>query len=169
MIQVGELGLELKSGIIFSIAAFILSIIAGLIGSVPAGMIFFRALVMVPVFFVAGFGLIQVLKKYVPELYEMITNPQPASEDSSVKIEISPDISENAASEDTEISDTGFSEFTEKDYDRLQSVKDYALDNTLNPSNGKLGKHIIVENQLNDYEPKLMAQAIRTMMSKDKD
>ena len=50
-----------------------------------------------------------------------------------------------------------------------QTVNDSGLDSVLNTSGGKLGKHIIVENQLNSYEPKLMAQAIRTMMSKDKD
>ncbi len=169
MIQVGELGLEIKCGIFFSIIAFILSILTGLIASVPLERILLRVLLMVPVFFVVGLGLVQVLKKYVPEVYEVVLNPKAASEDSSVDIEISPDISENAISESTEKSDSGFSEFTEKDYDRLQSVRDSSLDNTLNASNGKLGKHIIVENQFNEYEPKLMAQAIRTMMSKDKD
>ena len=69
----------------------------------------------------------------------------------------------------SEKSDTGFSEFTAKDYDRLQTVNDSGLDSALSSSSGKLGKHIIVENQFNSYEPKLMAMAIKTMMSKDKD
>jgi len=175
MIQFGELAIEMKSGIIFSILAFVSSIIAGFAGSVPAGMVFLRTLIIIPVFFVVGFAMILVIKKFVPEIYEILSNLNVSSEDSAEKVEI---VSDNTGEEIPEKSDSGFSEFTEKDYDRLQTVKDSdkllpvsdsGLDNVLHTSGGKLGKHIIVENQLNGYEPKLMAQAIRTMMSKDKD
>jgi len=169
MIQFGELGIELKSGILFSISALVFSLLAGLAGGVNAGMVFFRALIITPVFFVVGFGILLVIKKFVPEVYELLSSISLSSEDSVEKVEIPLDNSGNTDDEVPEKSDSGFSEFTEKDYDRLQTVKDIDFDGALNPSNGKLGKHIIVENQLNSYEPKLMALAIRTMMSKDKD
>jgi len=187
MIQFGELGIEVKSGIFFSVFAFILSIFAGFAGRVPVGMIFFRSLVIAPVFFVVGFGIILVVKNFVPEIYEMLSTLKTSSEDSAEKVEISLDTPENLSVEPQEKTDSGFSEFTEKDYERLQTVKDSdkiqavkdsdraqtsgdsGLDSILNTSGAKLGKHIIVDNQMNSYEPKLMAQAIRTMMSKDKD
>jgi hypothetical protein len=169
MIQFGELGIELKSGILFSVLALVLSIIAGFAGSVPGGMIFFRSLIITPVFFIVGFGIILVIKKYVPEIYEMFATFKVSSENSEENVDISINPSDMAGDETPEKSDSGFSEFTEKDYDRLTTINDSGLDGALNTSGAKLGKHIIVENQLNSYEPKLMAQAIRTMMSKDKD
>lgn len=179
MIQFGELAIEVKSGILFCLIAFIFSIFAGFAGGVPAGMVFFRGFIIAPVFFVVGFGIILVIKKFVPELYEMLSNLNTSQEDDAGKVEINiDDASGNAGEENSEKSDSGFSEFTEKDYERLQSVRDSdrsqtvgdsGLDGVLNTSGGKLGKHIIVDNQMNSYEPKLMALAIRTMMSKDKD
>lgn len=169
MIRFGELGVELKSGIIFSVIAFFLSIIAGLAGGVPSGIILFRSFVIAPVFFVVGYGIVLVIKKFVPELYELFGSIKVSSEDSVEDIEIPFEDSGNTGTLAPEKADSGFSEFTEKDYDRLQTINDTGLDSALNTSGTKLGKHIIVDNQLNSYEPKLMAQAIRTMMSKDKD
>jgi hypothetical protein len=168
MIKFGELGIELKSGIIFSASALVLSVIAGLAGGVPGGMVLFRTLVVTPVFFVVGFGIILVIKNFVPEVYELLSNLR-TSEDPAEKVDITSDLSLDSSDEMSEKSDTGFSEFTAKDYDRLQTVNDSGLDSALSASGGKLGKHIIVENQFNSYEPKLMAMAIKTMMSKDKD
>ncbi len=169
MIKIGELGIELKSGMMFSALALVLSVIAGLAGSVPGGMVLFRSLVITPVFFIVGFGIVLVIKNFVPEIYEILSNPV-VSEDPAEKVDITGDFSSGSSEDISEKSDTGFSEFTEKDYDRLQTVNDSGLDSALSSSDGKLGKHIIVnENQFNSYEPKLMAMAIKTMMSKDKD
>jgi len=168
MIKFDELGIELKSGIVFAVLALVLSLIAGFAGGVPSGMVLFRSLVITPVFFVVGFGLILVIKKFVPEVYEILLNLKVA-EDPAEKVDITVDSSMSGNEDFSEKSDTGFSEFTEKDYDRLQSVNDSGLDSALSTSDGKLGKHIIVQNQFNSYEPKLMAMAIKTMMSKDKD
>jgi hypothetical protein len=169
MIKFGELGIELKSGMFFSVLALILSLLAGLAGGVPMGVVLFRSLVITPVFFVVGFGIILVVKNFVPEVYELLSNLR-TTEDPAEKVDITNDLSSGSSEEMPENSDTGFSEFTAKDYDRLQTVNDSGLDGALNASGGKLGKHIIVnENQFNSYEPKLMALAIKTMMSKDKD
>ena len=54
MIQFGELGIELKSGILFSVFALVFSIIAGFAGSVPAGMIFLRVIDNYSCFFCCG-------------------------------------------------------------------------------------------------------------------
>lgn len=174
----GKLGIELKAGILFSVSALVFSIIAGLAGSVPAGVVVLRAIVVTPVFFVVGYGVLLVLEKFVPEIYTVISDLNAKAAESAEKIDISTDTSEDNSEEYSEKADSGFTEFTEKDYDRLQTVKDpgkaqssadTGLDEMLHTSGTKLGKHIIVEDQLNSYEPKLMAQAIRTMMGKDKD
>jgi hypothetical protein len=168
MVRISELGIELKSGIFFCITALVLSIIAGLAGKVPGGMIFFRSLVIIPVFFGVGFGVVMILKKFVPEIYELITNlkqPKEEIQQQEIIIDTPPDDS----GESSEKPDQEFSEFTEKDYDRLQTINDSGLESSFHSSDGKLGKHVIVESQMSGYEPKVIAQAIRTMMSKDKD
>ncbi|MCL2154974.1 MAG: hypothetical protein FWH53_04845 [Leptospirales bacterium] len=163
----GELGIEFKSGIVFSIIALVLSMAAGLIGRVPFGMIFFRSLLIIPLFFFVGFGVLIIMKKFVPEVYEAITNYNGTGTGDSVE---NVDISyggEGFESEYSGNSEENFTEFTEDDFDKVESTN---ADNVHDTSGGKLGKHIIVDNQqLNGYEPKVMAEAIRTMMHKDKD
>lgn len=169
MMQINDLGLEVKCGIVFSLIALVFSILAGVAGGVPAGVILLRALFITPVFFGIGFGVLTVIRRYVPEVYQTLERPAESITEKRTGIDEGTVISELTDAESTAKSDTGFTEFTEKDYDRLSTVNDSGVDEVLHMSGGKLGKHIIVENQLNGYEPKLMAQAIRTMMSKDKD
>ena len=166
-----ELGIEFKSGLFFSIIAFVLSIVAGLIGSVPSGMIVIRSLVVIPLFFLVGFGALNIIKKFVPEVYEAISNFGSTEEyDSAGDGDISSDNSE-AAGENSENREEKFTEFTAKDYSKLNSVNssNSSNGNELNTSGGNLGKHIIVDKASNGYgyEPKVMAEAIRTMMSKE--
>jgi hypothetical protein len=167
----GELGLEFKSGLIFSIIAFVLSIVAGFVGSVPVGMIIFRSLFVVPLFFLVGFGVFIILKKFVPEVYEEILNfnrttGDDAAEDIVENVDISFNDTEGIASGYSENGEGNFAEFKEDDYGKVHTAN---IDNAFGTSDGKLGKHIIIEKHLSGYEPKVMAEAIRTMMSKDKD
>jgi len=156
--------IEFKSGMIFSVIAFVLSIAAGLLGSVPVGMIIFRSLFVIPLFFFVGFGVLIILKKFVPEVYEVFINSNGTAEEDTVEnIDISFNDSEDIIGGNPYNREENFAE---NDHSKVHGTN---TDNGLNTSNGKLGKHIIVENQLNGYEPKVMAEAIRTMMSKDKD
>ena len=168
MLHVNEIGIELKSGIFFSFTALIFSIIAGLAGKVPGSMIFFRSLIIIPFFFGVGFGIIIIMKRFVPEIYELLSNLKLSKEETQ-QDEINIDSISADEGESSEKPDQEFSEFTEKDYDRLRTVNDSGLDSSLNSSDAKLGRHVIIENEMSGYEPKIMAQAIRTMMSKDKD
>ncbi len=169
MIQINDPGIEFKSGIIFSVIALVFSVMAGLGGGVPAGVVFIRALIIVPVFFCIGFGVFFVMKNYVPELYDLLNRTKAVSDDIEHGGMEGTDIEKGIDVEPVPSANPEFTEFTEKDYDRLSTVNDSGVDEALNMPGAKLGKHIIVENQLNGYEPKIMAQAIRTMMSKDKD
>ncbi len=196
MKQFGNFGIELKSGILFSVSSLVFSIFAGFAGGVPAGTVFLRIVIIVPVFFVVGYGIVLVIEKFVPEVYDAFSKMNSSPDKTAEKIDISIDTAEDLKEESSENVDSGFTEFTEKDYDRIQTtrdsddlqpVKDFSkmqsakesgktdtvgdsgLDNLFHAANTKLGKHIIVENDLNSYEPKLMAQAVRTMMGKDKE
>jgi hypothetical protein len=168
-----EFGAELKSGLFFSIIAFILSAVSGVLGSVPRGMIIFRSLVIIPLFFFFFFGVLNIIKKFVPEVYDIITNFRGDVPDDSIgDVDISYNNMGGVAYDSPEDIGEDFTEFTESDYDKVNSTggvnNTNSSDNEFDTSGGKLGKHIIVDKSSNayGYEPKIMAEAIRTMMSK---
>jgi len=83
---------------------------------------------------------------------------------------------ETAAGSDSEIEETQAEktqeEFTEtktSDYEHLDTPVTTAMDDSLNISQGKMGKHVVVNEKFVKYEPKVMAQAVRTMMRKDEE
>lgn len=171
-----QMGIEQKYGAVFGSAAFILSFLTGLVSGVSFSITIIRSLIMAPVFFIVGYGTITVLKKYVPEIYEALAAAGNKSSESGLEgqaeVNLS-DIEPGTAADEDGVSgmEKGeqFTEFTQKDFDRYKTTEDSGLDAAFNTSGGKMGKHIIVQEQFNSYEPKIMAQAIRTMMSKDKD
>lgn len=173
--QLEQIQIEYRAGLFFSVIAFVLSVATGFIAGITPGTVILRGVIFAAVFFAVGFGGLQILKKLVPELYEAITNVQhlTAEKDVTDSIDVTKaadDSGESASySADEEDSGSGFTEFTEKDFDRYNTPSDSGLESALNPAAGKMGKHIMVQQQFNAYEPKLMAQAIKTMMSKDKD
>ena len=131
---------------------------------------------MLPVFFIVGYGTVTVLKNYVPEIYEALVSAGEKSGEKGLEgqaevniSDIESDVSSDTGNEPETDKGEEFTEFTQKDFDRYKTTDDSGLDASLTASGGKLGKHIIVQEQFNSYEPKIMAQAIRTMMSKDKD
>jgi hypothetical protein len=169
--QIDSIQIEFRVGLFLSAIAFVLSFATGFISGIALGTVIFRGVIFAVVFFAIGFGGLQVLKKLVPEVYEAVSNIQfsaPAPGDDVVE---SADLQAGdllQSFEDGE-PDSGFTELTEKDFERYNTQDDTNLESALNPSEGKMGKHIVVQQQFNAYEPKLMAQAIKTMMSKDKD
>ncbi|HOP29194.1 MAG TPA: hypothetical protein P5120_02370 [Spirochaetota bacterium] len=171
-----QMGIERKYGAVFGLAAFILSLLTGLVSGVSFSVTIIRSLIMAPVFFIVGYGIITVLKKYVPEIYEALVSTGNKGGETGLEGETEVNLSgiEPAADAD-EYGESGkdkgeeFTELTQKDFDRYKTTEDSGLDAAFNASGGKMGKHIIVQEQFNSYEPKIMAQAIRTMMSKDKD
>lgn len=172
----GESGFEQKIGAAFGAVAFILSFLTGLVSGVSIIVTIIRSLIMFPVFFIVGFGIVLVLKNYVPEIYEAFASAgnktEEAGPESHTEVDISDIESEESADTYEPVQTVKAEEFTEltpKNFERYSTKEDSGLDASLNASGGKLGKHIIIQEQFNSYEPKIMAQAIRTMMSKDKD
>ena len=60
-------------------------------------------------------------------------------------------------------------EFTELEKEGLAHYSTAAGGTSVNTKSGKLGKHILEKEKMAKYEPKIMAQAVRTMMSKDRE
>ena len=165
------LTLENKVGAVFSAAAFLLTLLVGIISGVKFGVTIIRSLICIPVFFGIGFGIIFVIKTYVPEVYEMLvtsSSKEASSETRSLNQE-EVEIDHGEYSEGTMEPNPEFTELSEKDFDKYSTLGDDGLNTAFNASAGKMGKHIVVDEKFSSYEPKIMAQAIRTMMSKDKD
>jgi len=174
MLKFKGLGIETKTGLLFGVTGFILSFITGFISGISFSVVIIRSAVTILVFTGIGFAVLMVLKKYVPEIYEVLSGS--GDSDEAVVYEQNESVSD-VYSDDTGLSETmenstvtpEFKELDNQSYERLSSVEDQGLNSELNVSEGKMGKHIIMEDQFNGYEPKLIADAVRTMMSKDKE
>ncbi len=181
MAGLNELGIELRSSVLFAAVSFIVSMLVGIIAGIDMAVVFIRVLVIVPVFAMLGYGLILVIKRYVPEFYEFLTGRAPdieAGESAAGSEEVEPEIPEPAAEEPAgdspayeEKGDEPFTELSAGDFPKMSSTGEGGsdLDSNLNLDSGRLGKHIISNEKVVKYEPKIMAQAIRTMISRDED
>ncbi len=176
MITLDGMNAEIKSALVFGVISFVAVFIVGLAASVGVLTVLVRIIIMVPLFSLIGYGVIAVLRKYVPEIFEEI-NLSSSENDEYVDIEESDKYSDDNVTEsevDNEQEspdDGGFQESTEGDYQKYESGQDSGLDSMLGTENGNLGKHVVVDQKKEDefekYEPSLIAQAVRTMMGKD--
>ena len=60
-------------------------------------------------------------------------------------------------------------EFTELEKEGLAHYSTASGGTSVNTGSGMLGKHILEKEKMAKYEPKIKAQAVRTMMSKDRE
>ena len=170
-----QIQIEYRAGLFLAVIAFVLSLATGFLSGISFGTVLVRGIIFAVVFFAVGFGGLQILKKLVPEVYEALNSIKASLPGKDESASRNPDVETDEAvphgeyPAEADETDTGFTEFTEKDFDRYNTPADTGLDSTLNPAQGRMGKHIMVQQQFNAYEPKIMAQAIKTMMSKDKD
>lgn len=174
MLKLEGLGIETKSGLFFAAAGFVFSFIIGFVSGISFSVVILRSVITALVFSFIGYVAVIILKRYVPEIYEMLS-----IQDDSRQSDVTEQRVENGNSftqddeafvpEEESGDNSGFKGFDDKSYERLTSVQDQGLNSELNVSAGKMGKHIIMEDQFSGYEPKLIADAVRTMMSKDKE
>lgn len=179
-----SIGFDYKFSGILGILAFVISLLAGLIGGVDATAIFFRLLFIVPVFLGLGFGIMQVLKRFVPEAYALL-NGSSGDEESGIPVEkevnsrVEKDLDaakpreEAGATADKDdvpsVDGAGFSEIDTAGLPRYDSKKDDSLGVTPEATKGKLGTHILKKEEIAHYEPKIMAEAVRTMLRREDD
>lgn len=173
-----DIQLEYKSGAVFGLVALVLSAVAGAAAGNGALSVIGRSLVLMLVFAALGYLAVYVIRKYVPEVFEALmsshgvvseeglkelpvedTNAPPASDtrDETPPGDGSPSEEPDAAQPPPR--KDGFVPFKEGDFTAYSSAK---------PDEGKLGKHFFEQKNIR-YEPKIMAEAIRTMIARDKE
>jgi len=179
MINVGNLQIELKTGIFLGLAALVLSFLTGIIAGISVGIVVLRAFIAMVLFTGIGYGAVIVLKKFIPEIDSLADG----SEDTAGMPNLGDMESQDGESVDDQLDKSGEEAFSELNTDEIPRVKpgENDFEETLSSekssgpdkrpgsSGGKLGKHIIASEDAFKYEPKLMAEAVRTMMSKDED
>ena len=174
MLKLQGLGIETKAGLLFGVTGFVLSFITGFISGVSFSVVIIRSVITVLVFTGIGFAVLMILKKYVPEMYEVLSDSGDSGEAAvhepdGNSSEIYSDNNGLSESMEVETASSEFKELNDQSYERLTSVEDQGLNNELNVSAGKMGKHIIMQDEFNGYEPKLIDEAVRIMMGKDKE
>ncbi len=203
--SIKNLEFEYKAALIMGSGAIVLSILIGLASGVSALTLLIRSLIVLPVFAGMGFGASTVIKKFVPELYEVLNlksdesvpdvgikekDSETAGKSADFFEKNSEDSGKVSTEPDRKVSESSFQEFSKSDFPKVeesnaeesgnQSVDSY-LDSGIetgpaaskktgsNSGDGSLGKHIVMAESFGKYEPKIMAQAIRTMLKREGD
>lgn len=184
MIGLNRLSLEVKLAALFGAGALLLSTVVGFIAGVRWGVVLLRAAIMTAVFAGIGFGICLILKRFVPELYEALVSmasfggAADRGEDLEAMAGESPGTGEPDGQHGSEDEPeerggapaaTASGEFHELDGEGLPSYSSRPAGGSVDTRSGKLGKHILEQEKLAKYEPKVMAQAVRTMMNRERD
>ncbi|MCG6143088.1 hypothetical protein [Leptospira bandrabouensis] len=145
----------------FAVLGAVISTVCGFLVGNRLGYIFFVSLISTFAFGGLGFGVFSVLQKKVPEFLEFLSTFSiggfGGGEGHSEEFDQEHGGMESSRSESAGSDDFG-----------VQPVGDAAMDAKLAMAkSGKFGDHIIVDKIAIKNEPKLMAEAIRTMMAKD--
>jgi len=168
-----NIGIEAKTSAFFAVLALFFSVLIGTINGINAGAVILRSVILTVLFAGLGFAITAVLKKYVPEFYALLTEPASTGPESeradAAGGEVPPEgFSEASGAEDTAVpaedsgKDPGIIPVSDDDFNKM-------LGEGGAESKRKLGKHIISNEKIISYEPKIMAQAVRTMMKRDED
>lgn len=182
MISLHKINLEYKSAALFGVIALIFSIIIGLLTGIKWNIVLLRSFILMILFAAIGFGVCVILRKFVPEVYDFmasVASLNTGEVGEEPEIDVVSDETRAAAAEseyveaapiDTSAAPSATNEFRELDKDELAHYTTASEEKSaVNTKAGKLGKHILETEKITKYEPKIMAQAVRTMMSKDKE
>lgn len=176
MFSFRELGLELKTAVVFGTASLALSLIIGMMSGNNFGNALLTSVILMMVFSGLGYGIIIVLRNFVPEFLELFnTGSNVDRTGDTISLTDDQPSEFTGAVEGEGDSDSGESEvFGRKAGDsidfepiEMKGMKQYRTGSeTPEP---RLGKHIVVDQKKVKYEPKIVAEAIRTMMRRDND
>ncbi len=168
----GSLALELKSAVIFGVTAMVLSLLTGLLSGNSAGNALFTSLIITLVFAGIGYGAILILRRFVPEVLDVFDVPAPDGEGgggeeieaSSKKEDTAGETPGEAPAEDgVPRTDEGL----KKEFEPFRAGDFKSYESRTDGDVGSLGKHFMSEQKTVKYEPKIIAEAIRTMIRRD--
>ena len=184
MINVKNLQFEYKSGLVLGITGFVISLLLGFVSGNSIEVILFRVLIFTILFAFLGYGSFFIIKKYVPEIYQVFSaldnktehksntgNTDESNEkiltenipETKEKQETSTESEVKPAQEFTELSNDITPELNVPDADK--TLNDEILNSPVEEMN-KTAQKLLKDNNIK-YEPKIAAQAIRTMMKRD--
>ncbi|MBE7412947.1 MAG: hypothetical protein L6Q54_04045 [Leptospiraceae bacterium] len=157
------MSLQLQFIVFFFALGLLISTISGFIVGNRVTHIAFVSLISSFVFATLGFGIHFILQMKVPEFLEILSQFElmggESDEDETTKISNPINFRSTSASTESGTPTETHSDNLGVEISRPQTkTKD-----------GKYGDHIIVENITLKNEPKLMAEAVRTMLAKDDD
>lgn len=173
MVSLKSIKWEYKISISFAVVSFLLSFFTGVITGNNFSAIIVKALLMAIIFAVMGYGLVYVLRKYVPEVFELPVSQQAEAteqEETSI-LDESEQISgeegiESLESVEPVTSGAEFKPMGDSDFPKFEpSSSEQGAESGKTAS---MGRHVFEDDGVK-YEPQLMAEAIRTMMNKDKE
>jgi hypothetical protein len=173
--DIKSLRIEYKAGFIFGILAFLMSFIVGLSFDNTVLYSFGRGILFAIVFASIGGGSVVALKKYIPELFTSFNGAEaPVATSDNVEIMgSSPVGAEIRSSAPAAVSDAGevqenpsVEDVTDRQFEPLKDHLKNVPGEGLDSKPGSLGKHVLKDKGIK-YEPKLAADAIRTLMSRD--
>ncbi len=181
-----RISLEGRVAIIFGILAFFVSLSFGIMVGNKIGILFSRVLFFTVLYAVIGYGSLLIIKRLVPEVYEILDQSFELSKKSlnqEESIVVKPDESSGIREKSTIRGDSsavdevyatgsavsGTSDATYNEVFTPLGVKDFTNLSTRDSKPKKMGKHIVLDDKKIQYEPKIMAEAIRTMLKRDKD
>ena len=161
--------IELKSAALFGLTALVLSFVTGMASGNSLGYALFKSSIITLVFGAIGYGAVVVLKEVRARAHR---NSRPrggagGQHDAVVSAPgEGPDEGQPGAGDQGDKEkkpDTGL----EKEFEPLKSgdLKSYTSGPA--PLDGKMGKHFVSEQKTVKYEPKIIAEAIRTMIRRD--
>ena len=182
MVSFESLKIEYKTGAALGLVALVLSSAVGLAAGNTALYTFGRALFLCIVFACLGTGLTMLLRKYVPEVFDASFGASSSFSGSGQSLTGSADgegfdssagvsaasapVSssfDSAADGSTGAGEPGFVPLGEY----VEGQQQYGDEHLQTPHGSRsVGKHLLEEKGMK-YEPKIIAEAIRTMMSKD--
>ncbi len=185
MIDLRKTKFEYKAAAVLGLSAFVLSLLTGVIMGISGGTIVIRSFLLLAVFAGIGSGTAIVLKTFVPEVYEIFASDTASSkgaadatagaegrgertvvEPKEPRIEETPSAVAGAGHESAPPKvEPAFNELEKDMLSQYSSAS--GKGDAVDTAAGKLGKHVLKTEKLAKYEPKVMAQAVRTMMSKD--
>jgi len=162
------LSIKVKAAIVLAVLALIASVIASFFSGAVMSIIIIRIVIAVIVFAVMGYCVGYIIIRYVPEIMALFRiGVEGDSEFNGVESGESDNYGQEQEQEYGHEQDfvsedgSGFSEMRADDLPNLSGS------DSLDPSEGRLGRHLLNTEEVMRHEPTLMAQAIRTMMSKD--
>lgn len=150
--------LKLSFPVVFSVIALLISAICGIAVNNRYGYIAGVSLFSVLLFAILGFAAYTILEKKVPEFLAFLRESFSGSSEGYGE--------EGAYSSSEGMGDAGASS-SEGDGEYASAT--FAGKTAEPKKSGKFGDHIIIDNITIKNEPKIMAQAIRTIMAQDDD